>query len=255
MEVFFPCPSLSAFVQQYLVIESRDGVANRLLPDTTPVLSIRLKGQVRLTAGGAAVDLSSLTLSGLRKTSRIATYEKDSATLLVLFRAGGSAAFFKEPLQELFEAHVSLDLLEGHGALSQLSEQLAMASGRVQQVNLVERFLQNRLQLVKTDQLIQESIRRIQEQQGLVKIRELARSLYISQDAFEKRFRRVAGVTPKQFAFITKMRTIVSRARQEATLADLAFDAGYYDLPHFNKDFKLFTGQTPTAFRKSPVIM
>jgi len=36
-------------------------------------------------------------------------------------------------------------------------------------------------------------------------------------------------------------------------LTETAFDAGYFDQPHFNKDFKLFTGQTPTDFLKSPI--
>jgi AraC-like DNA-binding protein len=65
----------------------------------------------------------------------------------------------------------------------------------------------------------------------------------------------VAGVTPKQFAFLSKMKIVVLRAQQRHTVADIAFDAGYYDLPHFNKDFKLYTGQTPTAFLQQPIIM
>jgi methylphosphotriester-DNA--protein-cysteine methyltransferase len=63
------------------------------------------------------------------------------------------------------------------------------------------------------------------------------------------------GVAPKQFAFITKMKGVVARALNNQSMTDIAFDAGYYDQPHFNKDFKLFTGQTPTEFMKAPVTM
>jgi AraC-like DNA-binding protein len=103
----------------------------------------------------------------------------------------------------------------------------------------------------------------------LVRIKELADGLFISQDAFEKRFRRVIGASPKQFSYIIRMRAIVHGGLQEAMngglksvvnggakrhpLTESAFDAGYFDQPHFNKDFKLFTGQTPTDFLKSPL--
>ncbi|WP_276483797.1 helix-turn-helix transcriptional regulator [Paraflavitalea pollutisoli] len=255
MEAFFPTEPLQPFVHRYLLIESREGMVNRLLPDTSLVLSIRLQGKVSLAAHDTIVDLPTFTLSGLRKTNRIANYGEYTANLLVVFRVGAATAFFKEPLHGLFEAHVPLDQLEGHSGLHLLEEQLGEAVHTTDRVALVERYLLQQLLGTKSDPLILESIRRIQAKQGQVKIRELAGSLYISQDAFEKRFRRLAGVTPKQFAFITKMRAIVLRAQQQDSLADMAFDAGYYDLPHFNKDFKLFTGQTPTAFQQQPIIM
>jgi hypothetical protein len=35
-------------------------------------------------------------------------------------------------------------------------------------------------------------------------------------------------------------------------MVDLHTDGGYFDQPRFNKDVKLFTGQTPTDFLKFP---
>lgn len=230
-------------------------MANRLLPDTALVLSIRFRGQIRLTAAHTAVDLSAFTLSGLRKTDRTAIYAKDTTNLLVVFREAAARAFFKEPLHELFESHIPLDELEGFTGLYRLGEQLEEAADHTERISLVERYLLTRLVHPAPDDLVQAAIQQIHQQQGLVKIGELARSLYISQDALEKRFRRVAGVTPKQFAFLSKMRNVVLRAQQQHAMADIAFDAGYYDLPHFNKDFRLYTGQTPTAFLKMPIIM
>jgi AraC-like DNA-binding protein len=49
------------------------------------------------------------------------------------------------------------------------------------------------------------------------------------------------------------MRALVAAGVQSPNLNELAFTAGYFDQPHFNKDFKLFTGLTPTAFFRSPI--
>jgi AraC-like DNA-binding protein len=94
---------------------------------------------------------------------------------------------------------------------------------------------------------------RIHLTKGIIRIKDLADALCISQDAFEKRFRRVVGITAKQFSYIIRMRYIISNGLRKQTLAEVAFNAGYFDQPHFNKDFKLFTGLTPTDFLKSPV--
>ena len=56
----------------------------------------------------------------------------------------------------------------------------------------------------------------------------------------------------KQFAFITRMRSVVNGAWKNERFTDIALDAGFFDQAHFNKDFKLFTGQTPKAYFGSP---
>jgi AraC-like DNA-binding protein len=86
----------------------------------------------------------------------------------------------------------------------------------------------------------------------MIKIKELADAHYLSQDAFEKRFRRVVGTSPKQFSTIIKIKSIVDNKPQNGSLTQMALEAGYFDQPHFNKEFKLFTGLSPTDFFKIP---
>jgi methylphosphotriester-DNA--protein-cysteine methyltransferase len=80
----------------------------------------------------------------------------------------------------------------------------------------------------------------------------LANNLCISNDAFEKRFRKAIGTSPKQFSSIIRMKSIINQKQPGQTFTDLAISSGYFDQPHFNKDFKLFTGQTPLDFFKAP---
>ena len=255
MEAYFPSRLLSPFVRQYLVIESGEEMVNRTLPDTSLVMSFRYKGLVRFLDQDIPKELASFMLSGLRKTNRLINYAGGTANILVLFREAAAHAFIKEPLHELFEHSEPLDSFAGYRELDGIGEQLTAAHNNVQRIAQIEQFLLSRLYNHQPDALVDAALQKIRTAKGQLKIKELAGALYISQDAFEKRFRRIVGVTPKQFAYIIKMRTVVGSALQKKPWAEIAFDAGYYDQPHFNKDFKQFTGQTPTEFMKSPVVM
>ena len=228
---------------------------NRTLPDTSLVMSFRYRGRVSFISNNFPRVLSPFTLTGLRRSDRLINYAKDTANILVFFREAAAHAFIKEPLHELFEDSVSLDNLTGYKDLSALEDQLAAAIDNVGRISMIEQFLLSRLFDRQPDPLIAAALEKIHAAKGMIRIKELAKALYISQDAFEKRFRRSVGVAPKQFAFITKMKGVVARALNKQSMTDIAFDAGYYDQPHFNKDFKLFTGQTPTEFMKAPVHM
>lgn len=230
-------------------------MTNRTLPGTSLVMSFRYKGKVSFLGQGEPRVLTPFTLSGLRKSARIISYASNTANILVIFQEAAAHAFIKEPLHEVFEESVPLNLFTGYRHLDHIGEQLTIARDNTQRIALIEQFLESKLYNRQPDALITAALQKIQAAKGLLKIKELAAALYISQDAFEKRFRRVAGVSPKQFAYIIKMNAVIDSALKKRSLAEIAFDAGYYDQPHFNKDFKLFTGQTPTEFLKAPSVM
>lgn len=249
---YIPTIQLLPFIKAYLVIDCAENRVNRVLPDTHIVLAFRYKGQVDYLTGSTCSHLPFSQVSGLRKSPRLINYTKDSGNVLVIFKEAGAAAFFREPLHELFEESLSLDYFLNSDLLTAVEEQLSGAPDNKTRIAIVERFLLSRLYHTTTDQVVAAALEKIHAAQGLVKIRELAASLFISQDAFEKRFRKITGTSPKQFCFIVRMKIITAQNIQGKTFTDIAFDAGYADQPHFNKDFKLFTGQAPTDFFSSP---
>ena len=243
-----PGESLSPFILTYLIIDSQEGGTNNVLPDTSLVMAFHYKGKISDTGG----TLPSSSVSGLRKSLRSFNYSKDTGNILVLFKEGGAAAFFKNPLHHLFNETVSIDQWISHRELAIIEEQLAGAKNNTQRINRLESFLLSSLYGHKPDKLISAALQKIRLANGLIRIKDLADTLYISQDAFEKRFRRVVGASPKQFSSIIRMKSITGRGPAKQKLANIAFDAGYCDQSHFNNDFKLFTGQTPGDFFKSP---
>jgi AraC-like DNA-binding protein len=252
IDAHIPTEMLRPFIKTYLIIESQDEIINRVMPETSLVLAFRYKGLVRQLTNDTTVTLPASVVSGLRKSGRLINYAKDSGNVLVIFREAGANAFIREPLHELFEESVSLDSFASYRNVSVVEEQLAKTTDTFQRIALVEQFLLSKLYHHKPDTLILAALERIHFAKGVIRIKDLADTLCISQDAFEKRFRRVVGIPPKQFSYIIRMRSIINSDLKKQTLAEAAFHAGYFDQPHFNKDFKLFTGQTPTDFLKSP---
>lgn len=244
---YIPVNTLRPFIRSFLIIESEYEVRNDVLPDTSLVMAFRLKGAVNASDDGV---LAPAVLGGLRKTARSLFYAGNTANLLVVFRSAGAAAFFRMPMHELFGASVSLDHFIGRQALADISEQLMEAADRASQVDLMQQFLLRLWRQSQPDMLVRTAIQRITAHDGHLRIKELLDGLHISQDAFEKRFRKTTGASPKQFSSIVRLRSVITKA-DDTTLTEVAYNAGYFDQSHFIKDFRAFTGKTPRAFYRS----
>jgi len=255
MDIYLPSQPLSLFIRHFMIIESKDEMVNRVLPNTALVMAFRFKGRVNQLEGSEKTKLPAMMISGLRKSGRLINYSKNAGNILVQFKEAGANAFIKEPLHEFFGESPSLDLLTGYHNVSEIEEQLSEAKNNKARIALIEDFMITKLCHHKPDQLILKALEKIQLSKGTIRMTELAQELCISQDAFEKRFRKVVGMSPKQFSFIVRMQSVISNGRHsKQTLNEIAFHAGYFDQPHFNKDFKLFTGQTPKDFFRMPAI-
>lgn len=252
IEDYLPVKQLRPFVKGYKIIESKDGIVNRVIPATSFTLAFRLSGEIAYLHKDVKEALPTTLFSGLQKSSRLIEYSKDSSTLIVLFSQQGATSFFREPLHQLFEKSIAMDCLVSQPDVSRIEQRLVEEVDNRSKITLVEQFLIARLLNTSPDKVVSEAISNIHFANGNLRIKELANQLYISQDAFEKRFRKATGATPKQFAHIVKMNNVVRQATANPTFLDMAFENGYCDQPHFNKDFKIFTGQTPTDFFRSP---
>jgi AraC-like DNA-binding protein len=190
------------------------------------------------------------TISGLRKTVRLINYMPQTSSLVVLFKETGAAAFFRLPLHELYEESVSLDHFIPCQVLWALEEDLSYATSYVEKIAVIEKFLQERLCTPNSDKLLLKAIEIIRVTGGNIRMKKLIETLYISQDAFEKRFRKVVGTTPKQYASIVRLQSLTKELKKGSRFSDLAIDAGFFDQSHFNNDFKLFTSYTPSDFSR-----
>jgi AraC-like DNA-binding protein len=244
VERYIPAARLQPFIKDYMFIETESATDNCILPDTSLVLSVRYRGSISIEEN----NLPDIVLSGIRKSAKNVRYAGQSGNLLVRFTPGGAAAFFSEPSNEWVNQSLPAAFLKNYSDIREWPDRLATCDTKEEKIACLEQVLVSRLINPQPDPLILLAIQKIRSARGLIPIRQLTRDLYLSQDAFEKRFRQTVGTSPKHFSTIVRLRNAIHTHSNTSSLTDTALSAGYYDQAHFIKDFKGFTGQPPGQF-------
>jgi AraC-like DNA-binding protein len=276
-----PSAVLAPYIKEFFIIESDAVMDSRILPDTSLVMAIRFRGTTQRiesstaeiipagsagtsttvapgeTAASPTIDDSRATtvgpgvITGLRKSHRLMRYAPDTGNVLVLFKEGGLAAFSRIPANELFDITIPAEDFFTKAAAQGLVDAISEAKDNPTRIHRTETFLTQQLRGGGPDPLVNEAVRLIKESKGLIKIKDLAHALYISQDPLEKRFRTQIGSTPKQYSSIIRLRNIIDTWPSYPSLTSASYDAGYFDQSHFIKDFRTFTGESPKDFFRS----
>ena len=118
---------------------------------------------------------------------------------------------------------------------------------------LIEEFLVRRLALAPPPaREVVWSWEELRRTSGRAPIAELAGEIGWSHRRLIARFREQVGVAPKTVARVIRFDRAVQAVRSsEAGLAEVAFDSGYFDQAHMNREFQALGGTTPAAFRGS----
>jgi AraC-like DNA-binding protein len=244
---YHPAIALQPFIREYVLIETDEAIDSMVIPDTSLIMSLRFRGQIKR----GQEPVPDMVISGLRRSVRDFNYAPQTANFLVIFREGGISGFTRAHANEFFDQTVSAENLFSRSGLDQLQEQMAEACTNAERLRRVETFLLGHLADRKQDTLIGSAVQLIRRNNGIIRIDQLASSLYLSKDPFEKRFRALVGSTPKQYASIIRLRGLIQNYPTFSSLTEASYEAGYFDQSHFIKDFRLFTGRSPKEFFQS----
>lgn len=245
-----PSDALRPFVRAFEVIETDEPAERVLVPDTGLVVGFRYAGSAAQLEGRSIVAMPSHVVTGLRVTARRMRTSRGGGMVVAKLREGGAAAFFATPLHELFGNSVALADLVGPGRVEPTASRIEAARTHRERVVAFEEFLLSLRARVafREDALVSSAIRRILTDPTSVRVGRIARELGVSIDMLEKRFRRIAGASPKQLASIVRLRRAVESHRRGKPLTRLALESGYYDHAHFTRSFSAATGSPPSRF-------
>lgn len=129
-----------------------------------------------------------------------------------------------------------------------LTEQLREQPGQLGRLAVLDAFLRRlfRNKMARPGE-VDGALHRIIQTQGQVKIDALSVQERISVRSFTRKFTQQVGMSPKQYNRVIRFRSVMNHllTHPEASWLDIAHQFGYYDQPHFIKDFQLMTGHSP----------
>jgi AraC-like DNA-binding protein len=248
-EIYQPSAQLRPFVKHFVISESDDAQTYKVLPGTSLVMGFQYSGKLAYLDADRETPLSAAGVTGLMDAFRVFKNTAHTGTVLVVFRETGAPHFFRNPVNELFRQSLSLEYFFLADELNAVSEQLSMAETDRQKIEIIEKLLIRHLQDSPADLMVNKALQYIYQSKGTIRIADLANKLNTSQSPLEKRFRRVVGASPKKFASIVRVKSVLS-ALAESKDKFVLYDAGYYDQAHLIKDFKTFTSLTPEQYLK-----
>lgn len=135
----------------------------------------------------------------------------------------------------------------------ELGDRLRDTRSWPERFELVEAFLMRRLDLTPAPAgEVVWSWEELRRTSGRAPIAALAGEIGWSHRRLIAHFREQVGVAPKTVARVMRFDRAVQAVRSsEAGLAEIAFDSGYFDQAHMNREFQALGGTTPGAFRGS----
>jgi AraC-like DNA-binding protein len=168
----------------------------------------------------------------------------------VSFKPGAAYLFLQIPLCDLQNQVVSLDAIWG-GFAVEIRERLYLASTIEARFALLEELLLARLTDVPQGlKAVQYAAAEVARVHGALSIRELSNRIGMSQKHLINQFRHMVGSTPKELARLYRFAQVLDSIdlSQPVDWTLVAHQFCYHDQPHFIRDFKEFTGHTPTDY-------
>ena len=254
-----PLAPLRPFVK---TLWASDGIADaassgwrreRVLPTGSMHLVFRLSEHPLRVYGGSddleGREIGLAIVGGSRSSYYLRDVSQPVRSVGAAFHPGAAGLLLGVPADELAERHTPLDELWGRVA-ADLRERLAEAGPIERQLDAFEALLAARLPRVRgLHPAVAGALQRLGAGAGL---RTAVEESGYSRRRFIELFRSAVGLSPKRYCRVIRFQSALARvaARRAASWVDVALAAGYSDQPHFNRDFREFSGISPGRYRE-----
>jgi AraC-like DNA-binding protein len=164
-----------------------------------------------------------------------------------------TAAYFLQEDVHAFNDQVA-DLKDVFGStVRTLHEKLMETSDLIKRIELIENFLLIRLattgRIFNKIPIVGQIVKEIKRSHETDNINVIASRYEITPRYLQKLFIECTGITPKLYSQINRFQNSLQLInRNEESLTSIAYECGYFDQSHFIREFKSFTGITPSAY-------
>ena len=201
--------------------------------------------------GGRRLERFSSFIGGVDDAFTVSESSGGAHCMQVNFTPLGARLFLRASARELAHRVVGFcDVLGAEGGL--LAERLYHAGDWRTRCAMVEAEIAARILPDAPPRDLSAFVwKRIVDSNGAIAIRDLASECGVSRKHLSVSFRDATGMAPKPYARVCRFQKAAGILSSPTTPAwsDVALDCGYSDQAHFNRDFRRFSGYTPSEYR------
>jgi AraC-like DNA-binding protein len=250
-----PAPPLDGLVDDIYCLS---GVPRHRRLNVPPMpsahLFINMGGPVRLYGADPAVPpvvLEDGWFMGMRTRRFVIEFPSPVRLVGVHFKPWGLSPFVDVPSAELRDRCVPVDGVWSR-SVNRIRSRIAAVRSIGGALQVVEDELRSRLVAAPSHglRLVAQAGGRVEAAWGRVSIGTLTEHAGVSGNHLAAQFKFHTGLGPKRVARIYRFARLILSVdtRRRVDWSELAGSAGFFDQAHFSKEFKEFTGLTPTAY-------
>jgi AraC-like DNA-binding protein len=250
-----PAPPLAGLVSAlvYQAGEQPEASVQKILPDAEPSLWVNLnRDEFRSLSGPGPGRVPGAMLAGPRSRALVTEFESGRAHIWVSFALGAAPAFFTVPLTATADELVPLADLWGRCGGS-LRDRLLTAAAPQDMLRVMEQVLLAHLAgPAHPDPAVCAAARALSSGQA---VGQVADGLGLLPRTLRRRFTARAGLTPKRFARVQRLRRVTRTlgGQARADWAAVAAEHGYSDQSHLIDEFQDLASITPAEYLRSRI--
>lgn len=261
-QTFKPHPDLEALVKCYWTLEvpaEPDAPKQRIIPDGCIEMAFILGDDIkRYTSATSFILQPRAMVIGqiinplyIQPTGYVNTFA-------IRFYPYGFANFVTTPIKELSDKEIPVARLFGNRVSKALERKIVQAKDTGERIEIMEKFLLTALNRKTTiDKIVKTTVDALVSTNGKSPINGILKNEPSKRRQLERNFSKQIGISPKQLGKVIRLQAALKMllGDRSGNLANIAYESEYYDQAHFIRDFKEFTGTTPTAFMKDEHMM
>ena len=232
-----PVAQLQPYLGCYWTLVHAPGASVQTIPDASSYL-------VTEVPDGAAPQC---LLAGPRLRTVRSAPKHRSEVVGVRLRPGVAYLLARTPIHEIVNRREPLGRFLGPCA-DELAQQIAHATSADARFDLLEGFCLEHIATKRVNECVELALALLEESEGAMQIREVARRCAISQRQLERLLRTWVGMSPKRLARIARFQTVLGRAQRKPQWTHVAAEQNYADQAHMIHEFSGFAGESPARF-------
>lgn len=255
-ETFVPKTEIGKYIESLMYFKDfmPDHSMERVIPTGHIFIIFELDGFKRNTFDNETLEpnneFTKVWVSGVHKNYITISAHQKSEMFVIQFKPSGAYPFFQSPLNEISNCIFQATEIFGKEILK-LRRDLLSSKDINQKFKFAQDWLERQYDHKKQPpEAFLNVLRKVEVEKSIANFDNLFSDYPFTRKHLIDQFKKYVGLTPKYYQRIVKFNEILLKIQKKESLtwAQLTYDYGFSDQPHFIKTFKHFSGFSPKEF-------